>query len=187
MKHLDSAPASRRDGPAVSEVLRSVLIVIRPTNTEYDNLRPFLAYAPARLQERVIALIGSRPIAAGYSWTEEIGENNCRWRGLAVVGHSVLSIDAIAPAYPERSGELHQLIDARVILFPGRHVEWLGSLLAERIPQLMRQANVALGCQWTVSFSDGTSLTFPEDNGLGSQQDERAELLASALVDLLDR
>jgi hypothetical protein len=79
------------------------------------------------------------------------------------------------------------LIDARVILFPGRHVEWLGSLLAERIPQLMRQANVALGCQWTVSFSDGTSLTFPEDDGLGSQQDERAELLASALVDLLDR
>ena len=116
----------------MSEVLRSVLIVIRPTNTKYDNLRPFLSYAPARLQERVIALIGSRPIVAGYSWTEETGENKCRWHGLAVVGHSLLLIDAIAPDHPEGSGELHQLIDAHAILFPGRHVVRLECVLAER-------------------------------------------------------
>lgn len=171
----------------MSEVMPSVLIVIRPTNTEYDNLRPFLANAPARLQERVIALIGSRRIVAGYSWTEEIGENKCRWHGLAIVGRSVLSIDLVAPVYPEGSDGLHQLSDARVVLFPGRHVVWLESVAAERVPQFVRQGNVALGCRWTVGFSDGTSLTFPENHRLGSQQDEGAELLARALVDLLDQ
>jgi hypothetical protein len=164
-----------------------VLTVIEPSTKDYDNLRPFLAYAPARLQERVFALVGSRPMRAGYSWTEEIGGHDAHWQGLAVVGNSVLLVDAIAPAYGEDPHELHELTDARVTMFPGRHVESLAAIEAERAPQFMRQDNVMLTCRWTVGFSDGTSLTFPEDRRFGRQDDERAELLASALADLLGR
>lgn len=164
-----------------------VLTVIRPSSDDYNNLRPFLMYAPARLQERVIALVGSRPMRAGYSWTEEIGGHDAHWQGLAVVGNSVLLVDAVAPAYGEEPRELHMLTDARVTMFPGRYVESLEAIEAERAPQFMRQDHVMLACRWTVGFSDGTSLTFPEVRSSGRQDDERAELLASALADLLGR
>lgn len=164
-----------------------VTTVIRPNSADYENLSPFLAYAPARLQERVIALVGSRPIRAGYSWTEEIGGHEAHWHGLAVVGNSVLLVDAIAPAYLEEPHELHRLTDARVILYPGRHIESLEATEAERVPQFVRQDNVMLACRWTVGFSDGTSLTFPEERRSGRQEDERAEMLASALADLIGR
>lgn len=173
--------------PTVSDAPPIVLTVIKPSSDDYDNLRPFFAYAPARLQERVLALVGSRPMLAGYSWSEETGGHDAHWQGLAVVGNSVLLVDAIAPVYGEDPHELHKLTDARVTMFPGRHVESLEAIEAERAPQFMRQDNMMLACRWTVGFSDGTSLTFPEERRSGRQDGERAELLASALADLLGR
>jgi hypothetical protein len=161
--------------------------MIKPSSDDYSNVWPFLGYAPTRLQERAIALVGSRPVRAGYSWAEETGEHRARWRGLAVVGNSVLLVDAIAPDCGEDPHKLHELTDARIILFPGRHVESLEVIEAERVPQFLRQGNATLACRWAVSFYDGTSLTFPEEHRSGRQDDERAGLLASALADLLGR
>lgn len=199
-RDLPSGTASRRTASTASLTDSSILVVstvsdappivltvIRPSSDDYDNLRAFLPYAPARLQERVIALIGSRPMRAGYSWTEETGGHDAHWQGLAVVGNSLLLIDAITPAYREDPHELHKLTDARVTMFPGRYVESLEAIEAERAPQFMRQDNVMLACRWTVAFSDGTSLTFPEERQFGRQDDERPELTASAIADLLGR
>lgn len=171
--------------PSLSDPPRIVLAMIKLSSTEYETLMPFLGYAPARLQERVIALIGSRPIRAGYSWTEEADGHNHHWQGLAVVGNGVLLVNATAPAYPEHVNDLHSLTDARVTLYPSHHVAWLEATTAERVPQFMRRADITLACRWTVGFSDGTSLTFPEERRHDGREDEQAELLASALADLL--
>lgn len=178
---------SSLETPIVSDARSIVLIVIKLRSDDYDNLRPFLQHAPVRLKARVLALTGSRPIRAGYSWTEEIGGNRIRWRGLAVVVNSVLLVDAITPAYSEDPHELHKHTDARVTLLPRRSIKSLEAIEAERTPESLFQDEVKLACQWAVSFSDDPSVAFPDWRRSGSQEDERAELLASALADLLDR
>ncbi|MCA0307878.1 MAG: hypothetical protein LCH87_11075 [Actinobacteria bacterium] len=92
----------------------------------YDRLWACFAGAPARLQDRVVALVGSREVEVGYGWSEDLPDDLRRWHSPALIEGMVLLAEATTPCAREADDNLHELLDARTILIAGQAIESVG-------------------------------------------------------------